>query len=209
MTQSAWGCGRGRGTTPAKMADTTAVVDKALLGFLNGICKRQFFGEEDISDEFLREDVLGGMAEEEYAALLKRYASILNSLASTDMDFNQLSAFLQSQMKKRQGALTESEAATVTRFWKSQKTKVHEQLVKKSVWGDRLKQVSWRVDVKTKSRHIDQINTPTGIIELQLGKEDSEKPEEVVRFEVDERKLGELLSQIQDIEQALQTHSQS
>ena len=59
------------------------------------------------------------------------------------MDFNQLSAFLQSQMKKRQvnqtlrfvtielrnhyviqGALTESEAATVTRFWKSQKTKV-------------------------------------------------------------------------------------
>ena len=119
MTQSAWGCGRGRGTTRVEMADTT---DKALLGFLNGICKRQFFGEEDISDEFLREDVLGGMAEEggkntshvtlllylrislfsEYAALLKRYASILNSLASTDMDFNQLSAFLQSQMKKRQ-----------------------------------------------------------------------------------------------------------
>ena len=54
-------------------------------------------------------------------------------------------------------------------------SQVHEQLVKKSVWGDRLKQVSWRVDVKTKSRHIDQINTPTGIIELQLGKEDSEK----------------------------------
>ena len=54
-------------------------------------------------------------------------------------------------------------------------SQVHEQLVKKSVWGDRLKQVSWRVDVKTKSRHIDQINTPTGIIELQLGKEDNEK----------------------------------
>ena len=47
-----------------KMADTTAAVDKALLGFLNGICKRQFFGEEDITDQFLREEVLGGMAEE-------------------------------------------------------------------------------------------------------------------------------------------------
>ena len=29
--------------------------------------------------------------------------------------------------------------------------------------------------MKTRSRHIDQMNTPTGIIELQLGKEDSEK----------------------------------
>ena len=52
---------------------------------------------------------------------------------------------------------------------------VHEQQVKKSVWGDRLKQMSWRVDIKTKSRHIDQLNTPTGIIELQLGKEEEEK----------------------------------
>ena len=47
------------------MADiSSAAVDKALLGFLNGICKRQFFGEEDITDEFLRDEVLGGMAEE-------------------------------------------------------------------------------------------------------------------------------------------------
>ena len=149
------------------MADSSAAVDRALLAFLNGICKRQFFGEEDVTDEFLRQDVLGGITEDgacivylaqrltidlwshvtcvlhtEYAALLKRYSSILNSLASTDMDFNQLSAFLQSQMKKRQvgsifsivllflehyvmqGALSESEAATVTRFWKNQKTKV-------------------------------------------------------------------------------------
>lgn len=43
------------------MAD--AVVDKSLLAFLNGISKRQYFGEADITDEFLREDVLGGMAE--------------------------------------------------------------------------------------------------------------------------------------------------
>ena len=38
----------------------------------------------------------------EYAALLKRYTFIINSLASIDMDFNQLDAFLQSQKKKRQ-----------------------------------------------------------------------------------------------------------
>ena len=85
MTQSAWGCGRGRGTTRAKMADTTAVVDKALLGFLNGICKRQFFGEEDISDEFLREDVLGGMAEEGVEKYLSRDPPAVPSLYSQNM----------------------------------------------------------------------------------------------------------------------------
>lgn len=46
------------------MADGGAVVDKPLLAFLNGISKRQYFGETEITDEFLREEVLGGMAEE-------------------------------------------------------------------------------------------------------------------------------------------------
>ena len=46
------------------MADGSGAVDRALLGFLNGICKRQYFGETDMTDEFLRQDVLGGMAEE-------------------------------------------------------------------------------------------------------------------------------------------------
>ena len=88
--------------------------------------------------------------------------------------------------------MSEDEAVTVTRFWKNQKTKVegeggregeshvphslqiHHQLVKKSMWGQRLKQLSWRVDVKTKSRHIEQLNVPTGILEMKLGKEEND-----------------------------------
>lgn len=38
----------------------------------------------------------------EYTALLKRFQGILVSLASADMDYAQLDAFLTSQMKKRQ-----------------------------------------------------------------------------------------------------------
>lgn len=47
-----------------KMADSSGAVDKPLLAFLNGISKRQYFGEDDITDEFLREEILGNMAEE-------------------------------------------------------------------------------------------------------------------------------------------------
>ena len=33
-------------------------IDKSLLAFLNGISKRLFFGEDNITDEFLRDEVL-------------------------------------------------------------------------------------------------------------------------------------------------------
>ena len=43
------------------------------------------------------------------------------------------------------------------------------------MWGHRLKGLSWRIDVKTKARHIDQLNQPTAIMEMQLSKEGSDK----------------------------------
>ena len=39
-------------------------IDKSLLAFLNGLSKRLIFGEAEITDEFHRNEVLGGMSEE-------------------------------------------------------------------------------------------------------------------------------------------------
>ncbi len=36
----------------------TVGVDKSLLAFLNGLSKRLYFGEQNITDEFLRDEVL-------------------------------------------------------------------------------------------------------------------------------------------------------
>ncbi|XP_064399284.1 COMM domain-containing protein 1-like [Halichondria panicea] len=189
------------------MSEAAAAVDKTLFAFLNGLAKRLYFKELEFSDEFLRNDVLGGISEEEYQVKLKRFSGLLNGLVSSDMDFTQLDAYLSSQMRKKQGALSETEAATITRFWKSQKSKIHQRLVEDNMWGRRLKGSSWRIDVKTKARHIEQLNEPTAIMELQLGSEESEKADEVLRFEVDSSKLSELLAQVSDIEKALETHS--
>ena len=41
-----------------------AEVDKSLLTFLNGLSKRIIFAESGISDEFLRNEVLGGISDE-------------------------------------------------------------------------------------------------------------------------------------------------
>ena len=70
------------------MADSSAAVDRALLAFLNGICKRQFFGEEDVTDEFLRQDVLGGITEDGACIVsISRSASHHRSLVSRDLCF--------------------------------------------------------------------------------------------------------------------------
>ena len=47
--------------------------------------------------------------------------------------------------------------------------KIHECLVASSTWDSTLKNLSWRVDVQSKARHIDQLNQPSVIVELKVG----------------------------------------
>ena len=42
-------------------------------------------------------------------------------------------------------------------------------LLNKCKWNDSLLQFSWRIDVKTKSRHQEKLNEPTAIIEFNIG----------------------------------------
>ena len=93
-------------------------------------------------------------------------------MVSADMDFNQSEAFLTSQMKKRDGAITEDQANALRKFWKTHKNKIHEAVISRTTWNNTIKQMSWRIDIKSQARHIDQINTPTAIMELQIGPND-------------------------------------
>lgn len=93
----------------------------------------------------------------------------LQSIASADMDLNQLEAFLTAQTKK-QGGITPDQAAVIAKFWKNHRTQIHESLISQSRWDHVLKNMNWRVDLKSQLRHIDQINTPVAIVEMELGK---------------------------------------
>ena len=87
----------------------------------------------------------------------------------TDMDLNQAETFLSSQARKRDGGITEDQAKVFLKFWKNQKTKIHETLVQQCLWDNTLKSLSWRIDVKAQTRNLEHINTPTAIVEMQLG----------------------------------------
>ena len=60
------------------------------------------------------------------------------------------------------------QAAAISRFWKNHKSKIHDVIVKRSIFGNRLKEASWRIDLKAHSRHVEQINSPVVIYELEL-----------------------------------------
>ena len=59
---------------------------------------------------------------------------------------------------------------------------IHQQLVEQNLWGNRLKAFSWRIDVKTKARHIEQLNQPAAIMELQLSASNKDTSEVGIDF---------------------------
>lgn len=146
------------------------------------------------------------------------------------------------------GGVKEDEVAALLKFWKKERSSIHDQLVKKSSWNDGLGgmvchssfrimivfscthvliysiiwlpaiisfllsfdhvrlhilfllnlQQSWRLDVLTKSRHVDELNTPAVIMEMKVDK--SGESTDVVRFEMGRNQIDEMLTQVDDIE---------
>ena len=99
-----------------------------------------------------------------------------------------------------QANLTDAQRQGFLKFWKTQKQKIHDQYVKDALWGPRLKSFSWRIDVKTKSKHIKQLNEPTAVLEFDVKQDDQVN---VVRFEMDAAQVANMLDQLQRIEAAM------
>ncbi|XP_039769025.1 COMM domain-containing protein 1 isoform X2 [Ornithorhynchus anatinus] len=142
---------------------------KPLSGLLGGLAQAAFYGQPPVTEELLRSQLYPDLPPEDFAPFLAKMRSLLQSIASADMDFNQLEAFLTAQTKK-QGGITTDQAAVISKFWKHHKMKIRESLINQSRWDNTLKAMNWRVDLKSQSRHLDQINTPVAIVELELGK---------------------------------------
>ncbi|KAL3873347.1 hypothetical protein ACJMK2_036479 [Sinanodonta woodiana] len=184
---------------------------KSLLGLLNGIAKRTYYHEEGITNEFLKSELYPDVQEEDFERLITKCTALMKNMVSADMDLNQSEAFLTAQMNKKEHGITEEQAAVFRKFWKSHKNKIHESIIIHTTWNNSLKQVSWRIDLKSQARHLDQINTPTAIMELQVGKngDETEKDSsEVIRFEMDESKLSSVLQSMKEIEDEINKHCQ-
>ncbi|XP_047637940.1 COMM domain-containing protein 1 [Phacochoerus africanus] len=173
---------------------------KPLSGLLSGLAQEAFHGHPGITEELLRSQLYPEMPPEEFRPFLAKMRGILKSIASADMDFNQLEAFLTAQTKK-QGGITSDQAAVISKFWKNHKTKIRESLMNQSRWDSGLRGLSWRVDGKSQSRHSAQIHTPVAIMELEIGKSGQES--EFLCLEFDEVKVNQVLKKLSEVEESI------
>lgn len=193
--------------TKAVMAD-----DRRCFGaLLNGLARRNYFGNSELTDELLKEQIYPKISDEEFQQLVTKCTALTKSMVSVDMDFNQLEAFLTSQIRKKDSGMNEEKSNAVRKFWKNHRTKIHETQVQQTMWDTSLKQMSWRVDIKTQSKNNDHVNAPTAIIELQLSDNQetlngNEKPE-LLHFEMDEKKLDHFLKSLYEIRDEISLHS--
>ncbi|XP_037019508.1 COMM domain-containing protein 1 [Artibeus jamaicensis] len=175
---------------------------KLLSGLLSGLAQKDFHGHPGITEELLRSQLYPEVPPEEFRPFLAKMRGILKSIASADMDFNQLEAFLTAQTKK-QGGITSDQAAVISKFWKSHKTKIRESLINQSRWDSGLRSLSWRVDGKSQSRHSAQIHTPVAVMELEIGKSGQES--EFLCLEFDEAKINQVLKKLSEVEESIST----
>ena len=142
-------------------------MDKSTLGLINGLSKRTYFNE-DITNDFLREELYPETSEADFQTILQKIENILKTIVYSDMDFAQLEAFLTSQTKKREEPLREEQAAAISKFWRSNKDKIHNVLVDKASWNNRLKSMNWRIDVQMQTKADDNVNKPSAIFDLDI-----------------------------------------
>ncbi|XP_065843947.1 COMM domain-containing protein 1-like [Oscarella lobularis] len=178
-----------------------------VVGLLNGLSKKLFYGER-LDLETIKEQLGLEIPDEDFSSQARRLSSVLANIASANMDFDQLEAFLTSQTKKKEGALESNFVAPLKKFWKQNRSKIHDALVKGSTWDNRLKGFSWRIDVKSKAKHLVDINQATAIVELELEQGHSSSTREVLRFEMDDRQLENVMKEIDSIDKQIANYSQ-
>jgi len=124
--------------------------------------------------------------------------------ASENWDLSRLEFLLKSKTK-----LLPVQQETFMKFWKIQRTKIAEIMIQKTKWNNSLLRFEWRIDVKAVSKDVKQMNEPTAIIEMAIGKKSIDNipdhqpennrdssSERIVRFEMDREQLENTVAQM-------------
>jgi hypothetical protein len=122
-------------------------------------------------------------------------------MAEENWDVSKLERIL----KKTQ--LTPENQKTLIAFWTNEKDKIHDFVVKKSKWNNSLSSLSWRVDMKTASKNVAEINEPVAIFEFgsETGTNGVERVpvQQAVRFEMNRAQIGDMITTLDNIQKKI------
>ena len=174
------------------------MLDKQVLGLLNGLAKRDYYGDSQITNTFLKEQLFPDLSEDDFGLILTEYESILNNMIYSDMDAEQLEAYLTSQLNKKQSSIMEEQKAMITKFWNSNKQKLHRLMVERSTFNNTMKSFKWRVDIDYKDNNA-QVSEPKVIFEIGVDTPDG-VPQKKIMFESDAETMDKMIEHTEKIE---------
>jgi len=191
---------------------------KLFSALLNGVFKNTFQQENDITPQYLLEEVFSGSGASlsDITELFDNTGKIMRQAAFENWEPSRLELLL----KKTSLSMTQQEV--FFKFWKAQTPKVRELIRTKSNWNNSLLDFQWRIDVKSRTKNVPEINEPTAIVELKIGNttannnntnnnnnsstntSTSTSTTNIVRFEMNREQLNNTVSQFNSILEQLQ-----
>eukprot|EP00029_Vermamoeba_vermiformis_P013987 TRINITY_DN8974_c0_g1_i1.p1 TRINITY_DN8974_c0_g1~~TRINITY_DN8974_c0_g1_i1.p1 ORF type:complete len:194 (-),score=49.60 TRINITY_DN8974_c0_g1_i1:43-624(-) len=177
--------------------------------FVNGILRNTFYGDESITPEFLKTELFADhdITVEDIAVKFKSLQELLTKAGSENYEISEVEKALQST------DLDEMQQAVVAKLWRTQRQKIHDSLRQKSSFNDKLKKLSWRIDVETKTKDSKgDLNNTIAIVEMVLGKpsfaadsntQTVSETDKAIRFEMSKDQIHETLYHINNIQKLI------
>lgn len=177
---------------------------------ITGLCRQNFYGEDVSLDQFSEEVYEGsGLSADEVRDHTTAVNKLLRKAAYLNLEPAALEAHLTDSSTVNN--LRAEHVQVLMRFWRTERVAIHEALLKGCMWKSQLKQLSWRIDVKTACKSKTEMNEPTAIFELSSTRghgrsaTDDATPAgskglEAVRFEMNREQIFSMMEKFQVIQ---------
>jgi hypothetical protein len=194
------------------MESLSSVLDlRSFQALLNSIAKRQFYGEADITNEYLVEQLYAGTDLEASVAEteINAFQEAVMTGAAENWDALRFAEYLRARN------LPADHTKVAAAFWNKESEKINKRLLKDATWNNTYEHLSWRVDVKTMSRASTEMNEPTAFFDFSCKRghlfekqeAGSSSQTENAKVEMDRTELNNILSSLNDIQKKIEEAS--
>mmetsp|Transcript_4361 Transcript_4361/g.10548 ORF Transcript_4361/g.10548 Transcript_4361/m.10548 type:complete len:184 (-) Transcript_4361:1256-1807(-) len=167
---------------------------------INAALRMHLLREEKLVGAEAKEALIAQLAELEESltvadveTLVQSSSAVLERCARRGASAAQLEGML-----KQEEEVSADQVEAYVAAWRKHEAKISEAMRARSFFGTTLQRISWRVDVASKSRHIEDISEPCTIVELEIAPPRAANPE-IVRFEMDRDSLASLQGEVSKV----------
>lgn len=165
--------------------------EKSFVALLNCLKKRLFEGDTSITNELIGEQLFGNGDPAEVEAEIGSIEELLRRAAEGNWEVSKMENVL-----NRVGNFTPQQMSLCIAWWTNKKEKIHSSVILKTIWNNTLKQLSWRVDIKTASKSAPEVNEPIALFEIATSGSQA-------KFEISKPQLDSILEQLDECQKRI------